>query len=69
MCSDTPAWKELISHPLTMDKRISMIAAIFSDRNQAKMVERLDGDDAQIFIDVVDEVSLHIIFLSEEQVG
>jgi len=41
-----------------MDKRISMITAIFSDHNQAKMVERLYGNDAQIFIDTIDGVSL-----------
>jgi hypothetical protein len=30
---------------------------IFSDSNQVKMVENLIGDDAQNFIDVIDDVS------------
>ena len=38
-----------------------LITAIFSDNNQIKAVSKLSGDDAQAFIDVIDEVSLHAI--------
>jgi len=34
---------------------------IFSDDNEVKMVRGLCGDDAQSFIDVIDEVSLHTL--------
>ena len=57
MYSEDPSWKLLISHPLVVDGRIPLITAIFSDSNQINMVEHLSGDDAQTFIDVVDEVS------------
>ena len=53
-----PAWKRLISGPLPTDERISLITAIFSDSNEADVVN-LDGDDTQTFIDVIDEVLSH----------
>jgi len=40
---------------------------IFSDRNQVEIVGHLSGDDAQKFIDVVDEVSFHIISRSKNK--
>ena len=45
-----------------------MIVSIFSDRNNAEVVGNLSGDDAQVIIDVIDEVSLHT-FTSEKRVG
>ena len=51
-----PEWKRLISHPLPVDERISLIMAIFSGDNEADTVNRLHGDDAQTFADVIDEV-------------
>ena len=53
-----PAWKRLISGPLPTDERISLITAIFSGRNEADVVN-LHGDNAQTFIDVIDEVLSH----------
>ena len=50
-----PAWKHLINRPLPPDQRISLITAIFSESNEADVVN-LDGDDAQAFVDVLDEV-------------
>jgi hypothetical protein len=41
---------------LSTHECISLIASIFSDRNQVKVVEGLSGDDAQNFIDVIDTV-------------
>ena len=57
ICSEDPAWKRLISHTLTTDERISLIRVIFSDGSQIKVVRNLSGDDAQNFIDVIDNVS------------
>jgi hypothetical protein len=58
VCSEDPAWKRLIGHTLTMPEYISLIATVFSDNNQVKMVENLIGDDAQNLIDMIDNVSL-----------
>lgn len=57
MYSDHPAWKQLISHTLSMDGRTSLIAKIFSAPDEAETVGHLSGDDAQAFIDIVSEVS------------
>ena len=51
----------MITHTLNTYERISLATAIFSDDNQAEMVKNLSGDDAQGFIDVLDEVSLRIL--------
>ena len=59
MYSEGPAWKVLIGRTLAMPERISLIATIFLDHNQIDMVGNLSGDDAQNFVDVVDEVSPH----------
>ncbi|KAF9642913.1 kinase-like protein [Thelephora ganbajun] len=53
---DIPAWKRLITQTLATDERISLITATFSDRDQVKMVKNLIGNDAQTFIDAIDEV-------------
>jgi len=46
----------LIDRPLATDQRISLITAIFSDHDETEAVKRLSGDDAQSFVDVIDEV-------------
>ena len=61
MCSEEPAWKQSISNTLDRDECISLISRIFLDHNQANMVRHLSGDDAQTFVDVIDEVSSHTI--------
>jgi len=53
------AWKRSIDQPIAVDKRISLITAIFSNRGVAEAVKRLSRDDAQAFVDVVDEVVPH----------
>ena len=58
----------MISHPLDVNERIPLITTIFSDSNQVEMVEHLSGDDAQNFINIIDEVSPHN-FVSKGQVG
>ena len=57
--SGTPAWKRLADHSLTSDERISLITAIFFDRSEIEVVGRLRGDDAQSFVDVMDQVLSH----------
>ena len=54
--SDIPAWKRLINRPLATDERISLITTIFSDRNETEAVSHLSEDDAQSFVDMIDEV-------------
>jgi len=50
-------WKRSIDRSIAVDKRISLIAAIFSNRGVAEAVgKHLRRDDAQAFVDVVDEV-------------
>ena len=58
VCSGDPTWKQLISYPLSAHERIPLITAIFSDQNQVEMVGHLSGNDAQAFIDLMDEVSV-----------
>ena len=42
-----------------MDERISLLTTIFTERNEAEVAGNLSGDDAQTFIDMIDEVSVH----------
>ena len=44
-----------------MDEYVSLIGTIFLDKNEAKMVENLSGDDAQMFIDIMDKVGPRIL--------
>jgi len=53
------AWKRSTDRPIAVDKRISLITAIFSNRGVAEAVKFLCADDTQAFIDVVDEVMPH----------
>jgi len=39
-----------------MDERISLITDIFSDRDETEVVRHLCGDDAQTFVNIIDEV-------------
>jgi len=53
------AWKRSIDQPIAIDKRISLITAIFSNHSVAEAVKCLSREDAQAFVDVVDEVHPH----------
>ena len=48
-----------MDQPIAADKRISLVTAIFSNRGVAEAIKRLCEDDAQAFVDVVDEVFSH----------
>ena len=39
-----------------MDERVSLIADPCSDRDKTEALKGLSGDDAQAFIDMIDEV-------------
>ena len=49
----------MIDHPLPIGERVSLIADMFSDRDETEAIKRLQGNDAQMFVDVVDEVFSH----------
>ena len=68
MCSGVPAWKPLISCPLSTNERIPLIAAVFSDHKGAEVARDLGRDDAQSLVDVVDEVLLLHHFVRKEPV-
>jgi len=51
-------WKRSMDRPIAVDKRISLITALFSNRGVAEALKRLSRVDAQAFVDVVDEVLL-----------
>jgi len=53
------AWKRSIDRPIAIDQRISLITAIFSNHHMAEAVKCLCKEDAQAFVDVVDEVLSH----------
>lgn len=59
MGSGIPVWKFLINCPLTMEDRLSLITAIFSRCKEIEIITGLSGDDAQSFVDVIDEVLPH----------
>jgi hypothetical protein len=65
VCSEDPAWKRLISLTPTMPERISLITKILADSDEVEAVEMLSGDDAQNFINVIDEVGTCIFLTSE----
>jgi len=66
MYSEHPAWKQLINPTLAMHERIPLITTIFSDNKQVEVVMQLSGDDAQAFINMIEEVSPHAISHSKD---
>ena len=56
--SDTPAWKRLISRSLLPFEVISLIEAVFTSKDEVKMICDLRGDDAQTFINTIHEVRI-----------
>ena len=58
-CSGIPVWKHLTNSPLTTDERVSLVADLFSDRDEIDALKALSGSDAQSVIDAIDEVLVH----------
>ena len=50
----------MINAPLATAERVSLVTAVFSDRNETEAIKRLCGNDAQFVIDVIDEVLVHL---------
>ena len=60
MYSNPPAWERLIGPNTSTEVRIDLIMSIFSDRDEVEVFDYLSRNDAQAFVDVVDEVSVCI---------
>ena len=52
-------WKHLTDSRLTTDERISLVADLFSNRDEINTHKTLSRSDAQSVIDVIDEVLIH----------
>ena len=61
-----PAWKHLISHPLSTDERLFLVMVIFADESEVGQVNHLCRDDAQMFVDVLDEVGAFHLLITKE---
>jgi len=59
--SNPPPWKRLIDPTLLMNERIQLIGSIFSDRDEVEVFKHLSKDDAQAFVDVIDEASICVL--------
>jgi hypothetical protein len=53
--SDPPGWKHLINSPLPTHELTPLITAIFSNSDEIDVIKRLDGDDAQSFVNTIYE--------------
>jgi len=53
------AWKRSIDQSIAIDKRISLVTAIFSNHHVTEAVKCLCREDTQAFVDVVEEVLPH----------
>lgn len=54
--SGPPTWKRLVNNPSITRECIPLITTIFSDKTEIGVVQSLQGDDAQSFIDTIAEV-------------
>ena len=63
VCRNPPAWKRLINPKASTKERVELIKFIFSDRDEGAAFEHLSEDDAQAFVDVIDEVSIRTLLL------
>ena len=59
--SNPPAWKRLINPALPTNERLDLIKSIFSDHDELEVFDYLSGNDAQAFVDVIDEASARIL--------
>ena len=48
----------MISPSLSANGRIDLIMSIFSDRDEVEVFEYLSENDAQAFVDMIDEASV-----------
>jgi hypothetical protein len=55
------AWQRLISGAVPQDEIASLIGTILSNEKAINVVDRLQGNDVQTFIDVIDAVWHHAL--------
>jgi hypothetical protein len=55
------AWQRLINGAVPQDEFASLIGTILSNEKAINMVDRLQGNDVQAFIDVIDTVWHHAL--------
>ena len=59
---DAPAWKRLINRTFSSHEFISLIEAMSTSEDELKIIRDLHGDDAQAFVDAVQEVRSILLF-------
>ena len=52
----TPTWKRLTSYTFPPHEVISFVEEIFASEDEVKAIHEIQGDDAQIFVNVIHEV-------------
>ena len=57
---DGSACKRLITHKFSRDGVVALIGEIFTSQDEVKMIGFLRADQAQTFIDVIDEVRVYV---------
>ena len=55
----------MIDPTLPVNERIPLITSIFSDRDEVEVFKHLPKDDAQAFVNVIDEASICVLLLIE----
>ena len=57
----------MIDPILPVNERIQLITSIFSDLDEVEVFKHLSRDDAQIFVNVIDEASISLLLLLEKE--
>jgi len=58
---EEPACKRLITRTFSSHEVISLVEAVFANKDEVKMVREFRGDAAQTFVDVVHGVRLYLL--------
>ena len=53
---DKPTWKRLISYAFPPQEVVSLVEEVFANKDEVKAICELQGDDAQILVNVMHEV-------------
>ena len=64
--SPDQTWQRLISNAVPQDELPSLIETVFSEENIADLVDSLQGEHVQTFIDVIDAVRDHTLRSPED---
>ena len=63
--SPDQSWQRLISNTVPQDELASLAEAVFSGENVADLVDSLQREHVQTFIDVIDTVQYHSLLSPE----